>query len=442
MENALLDSVRRVAARVLGAPFTGQACRDLGFCVTGAATGFLGFFWLTFVLMPALLISASVLGTVVGLVLVVVALGMARRLGGLHRWLLRVTTGTRIAAPAPFRQGPGPLGPLGRLDRRLRDRDGWRAVGYAVVKLPLAVTEWYAVAAVAIGLVDVMYPVGWLLFRNHPPGTRLRPLTAVAPAPYGTWTIGTWPETLNVMLVGAVCVVAGVWLARGVTFVDTRAMRFLLGPSRVSELERTRAIAVEDAVAVLRRVERDLHDGAQVRLAAVTMNLGMAQERAGDDTLRELLDAAQSGVSGALADLRRLARGIHPPALDSGLDDALASLAATSPIPACARVELPERPSAAIETMAYFFVAELLANAIKHSCAAAIEIIIDSTRERALRVRVTDDGAGGADPSRGTGLAGLAQRASTVDGRMLVFSPPGGPTTVTVELPMQVKGGG
>jgi signal transduction histidine kinase len=433
-----MDGVRRVAMRVLRAPFTRQALRDLGFCVTGAAAGVLGFFVMAFVLLPALLISASVLGTVVGLMLVVVALGIARKLGGLHRWLLRLTTGERIAAPAPFRRGSGPLG---RLDRRLRDRDGWRAVGYAGVKLPLAVAEWYAVSAVAVGLVDVMYPVVWPLFRNHPRGTQLGPLTVVTPSPYGSWAIETWPGTLGALLVGIACVVAGVWLARGVTIVDTLAMRRTLGPSRVSELERTRAIAVEDAVAVLRRVERDLHDGAQVRLAAVTMNLGMAQERVDDDTLRELLDAAQSGVSGALADLRRLARGIHPPALDSGLEDALASLAATSPIPAYARVELPERPSAAIETMAYFFVAELLANAIKHSSANLIEIIIDSERERALRVRVTDDGIGGADQSRGTGLAGLAQRASTVDGKLLVSSPPGGPTTVTVELPMRVRGG-
>ena len=206
----------------------------------------------------------------------------------------------------------------------------------------------------------------------------------------------------------------------GCTIVDAWLTRSLLGPSRVSELERTRAIAVEDTAAALRHLERDLHDGAQVRLAAVAMNLGMAQEKAGDDALRELLDAAQAGVSGALADLRRLARGIHPPVLDSGLADALASLAATSPIPVRVRADLPQRPSAAIETMAYFCAAELLANAIKHSSASVIEIVIHTERSRLLRVQVTDDGRGGADPSRGTGLAGLAQRASTVDGTLRV----------------------
>ena len=157
-------------------------------------------------------------------------------------------------------------------------------------------------------------------------------MVALVPLAGGHWAIWTLPGTLSAALAGAVCLVAGAWLARGMIAVDAWAMRSLLGPSRVSELERTRAIAVEDAAAALRRVERDLHDGAQVRLAAVAMNLGTAQEKAGDGALRELLDAAQAGVSGALADLRRIARGIHPPALDSGLADALDSLAASSPV--------------------------------------------------------------------------------------------------------------
>jgi len=237
-------------------------------------------------------------------------------------------------------------------------------------------------------------------------------------------------------------VIAGVWLARGIVVVDGRLARALLGPGRVSELERTRAIAVEDAAAALRRVERDLHDGAQVRLAAVTMNLGMALEKTGDAEVRELLDAAQAGLGEALADLRRIARGIHPPVLDNGLADALDSLAASSPIPATVRADVGRRPSPAIETIAYFCAAELLANAIKHSFANLIEIDIDTTRPAMLRLRVSDDGRGGADPSRGTGLDGLRQRVSTVDGSLSVSSPPGGPTSVTVELPTRMTGGG
>ncbi len=292
------------------------------------------------VLVPALVISVSIVGTLAGLALVVAAIGIARLLGELHRRVLRRATGERVTAPVPFRPGSGMLGGLGR---RLRDRDGWRAAGYTGVKLPIAIAEGYAVATTAIGLADFAYPLFWLLFRTHPePGERQGPMIAVAPVPNGHWAIETLPGTLSATLAGIVCILAGLWLARGITTVDARAMRFLLGPSRVSVLEGTRAIAVEDAAAALRRVERDLHDGAQVRLAAVAMNLGMAQEKAVDDTLRELLDAAQTGVSGALADLRRIARGIHPPVLDSGLAEALASLAATSPIPAQVRAAVAD----------------------------------------------------------------------------------------------------
>jgi signal transduction histidine kinase len=430
-----MDGIGRAAALLLGAPFSRRARRDLRFCAAGAITGLVGFALVAVVLIPALVISVSIVGTVVGLALVVAALCLARGLGGLHRRVQRIATGEQVSAPAPFRPGAGLLS---RLDRRLRDRDGWRAVGYTGVKLPLAFVEGYAVAAVGIGLVEFVYPLAWVLLRNHPAGTKIGPLNAVAPVPLGHWTIATLPGTVSATLVGAVCVIAGVWLARGIAAVDARAVRLLLGPSRVSELERTRAIAVEDTAAALRRVERDLHDGAQVRLAAVAMNLGMAQEKAADETLRDLLDAAQTEVGGALADLRRIARGIHPPALDSGLADALASLAATSPIPARVEVKLPERPSPAIETMAYFCVAELLANAIKHSSSNAIEIKIYPERTGILHVSVSDDGTGGADPSRGTGLDGLRQRASTVDGKLHLSSPPGGPTTVIVELPTRV----
>jgi len=204
---------------------------------------------------------------------------------------------------------------------------------------------------------------------------------------------------------------------------------------------------VEDSAAALRRVERDLHDGAQMRLAALAMNLGMAREKLDDDdddaTVRELIDAAHRNAVDALADLRDLARGIHPPVLDSGLASALATLAASSAIPASVTADIETRPAPAIETIAYFCAAELIANATKHSYADQITIKIYTERAGLLRLEVTDDGIGGADaaleskPARGSGLAGLAQRVSTVDGRIDVSSPPGGPTTVTVELPLR-----
>jgi signal transduction histidine kinase len=168
----------------------------------------------------------------------------------------------------------------------------------------------------------------------------------------------------------------------------------------------------------------------------------MAREKLdGDDAgVRELIDAAHRNAVDALADLRDLARGIHPPVLDNGLASALDSLAASSAIPATVTAEIGERPAPAIETIAYFCAAELIANATKHSYANQIKINIFSERAGVLRLEVADDGIGGADQDHGTGLTGLAQRVSTVDGHIDVSSPAGGPTRVTVQLPLRAGG--
>ena len=304
--------------------------------------------------------------------------------------------------------------------------------------------QLYAIVLTVFGLVDLSYPVAWLLFRNGS-GANLSPLVAVVPVPFGGKVeVSSWPGTFPAAIAGAACVVAAAWLARAINAGDRALIRGLLGPSsmaeRVSELERTRTLAVEDSAAALRRVERDLHDGAQMRLAALAMNLGMAREKLdGDDgaTVRELIDAAHRNAVDALADLRDLARGIHPPVLDSGLASALATLATSSAIPASVTADVDPRPAPAIETIAYFCAAELIANATKHSYANQIKIKIYTERTGVLRLEVSDDGIGGADAARGSGLAGLAQRVSTVDGRIDVVSPAGGPTTVTVELPLR-----
>ena len=390
-------------------------------------------------------VSASIIGTVIGLLLITVALRVSRRLGSLHRRLLKRFLGHQVEAPLRFQPGSGLLG---RLDRRLRDRAAWRGVWYSLIKLPVAAVQLYSVVLTVFGLVDLSYPVDWLLFRHHS-GGRLSPLVAVVPIPFGgRFQIHSWLGTYPAAIAGAACVVAAAWLARGINAADRSLVRGLLGPSsmaeRVSELERTRTLAVEDSAAALRRVERDLHDGAQMRLAALAMNLGMAREKLGEDderpddaTVRELIDAAHRNAVDALADLRDLARGIHPPVLDSGLASALATLAASSAIPASVTADIDPRPAPAIETIAYFCAAELIANATKHSYANQIKIKIYTERTGVLRLEVSDDGIGGADAARGSGLAGLAQRVSTVDGRIDVASPAGGPTTVTVELPLR-----
>ena len=435
------EDIRRVTGTILRAPFTRRTVRELLYCGVGGVAGVAGFLITVLMLAAGLTISASVLGTVVGLLLLTLALRVSRRLGGLHRrlawWLLRY----RVEAPPKFQPGTGILG---RVDKRLRDRAAWRGVSYSLAKLPVAAVQLYAIATAVIGLFDITYPVDWLLFWHRPNGP-VSPTVALNPLPFGgSFKIYGLPGTFLAVIVGAAAVLAATWLARAITAGDRRLVRSLLGPSsmaeRVTELERTRSLAVEDSAAALRQVERDLHDGAQMRLAALAMNLGMAREKLDDDddaTVRELIDAAQRNAVDALADLRDLARGIHPPALDNGLPSALATLAASSAIPASVTADIKARPAPAIETIAYFCAAELIANATKHSYANQIEINIYTERSGVLRLEVTDDGIGGADAAHGTGLTGLAQRVSTVDGHLEVSSPPGGPTTIIVKLPLK-----
>ena len=436
------SELRRVAGIVFGAPLTRRTRRELLYCLTGGLAGVAGFVLTVVLLTSGFTVSASIIGTVVGLLLITVGLRVSRRLGSLHRRLLRRFLGRQVEAPPRFQPGTGVLG---RLDRRLRDRAAWRGVWYSLIKLPVAAVQLYAVTLTIFGLVDITYPVDWLLFRNHPAGTSLSPMVAIVPFPFGgAFQISSWLGTYLAAFLGALCVISAAWLARGIDAADHALVRRLLAPTsmaeRVSELERTRTLAVEDSAAALRRVERDLHDGAQMRLAALAMNLGMAREKLDDDddaTVRELIDVAHRNAVDALADLRDLARGIHPPVLDNGLASALDSLAASSAIPASVTASIGQRPAPAIETIAYFCAAELIANATKHSYANQITINISTERAGLLRLDVSDDGVGGADVTRGSGLSGLVQRVSTVDGRIDVSSPPGGPTVVTVVLPMK-----
>jgi signal transduction histidine kinase len=190
----------------------------------------------------------------------------------------------------------------------------------------------------------------------------------------------------------------------------------------------------------VRRIERDLHDGAQVRLAALAMALGeikenLAQAATSEHGTLRLVAAAHQNAKDTLTELRDLARGIHPPVLDRGLEPALATLAETSAIPVRLSAGVTERPSPAIEAIAYFCTAELLANAAKHSRATRVAISVQDTGTGMLLLTVTDNGTGGARLTPGGGLAGLLERVQTVDGRLDVDSPAGGPTTISIELP-------
>ena len=440
------------AAAAARAPFTGRARRDIAFCLLTLplslplpVVGFAVTIWLAHEAGPpwvargnpswlALLTAGAVVVLIAALM---VAAGATRALAA----AVRRAAGKLLAEHVP---PPPPR------STRIGDGPGWRAMAYLMLKLPAGLAECYAVGVFWVaGIANLTYPFWWLSFRNHSPGARLDPVTVITPFDWfgqGHFRVATFPGTFAAFGTGVAMLLAAPWVTRGAVAADRWLIRGLLGPGRltqrVQDLEQTRALAVEDAAARLRRLERDLHDGAQIRLATLAMNLGMARKKLGDQgavpdlaAARELVGAAHRNAKDALVELRELARGIHPPVLDNGLADALASLAATSAIPAELAVSVPVRPTPAIETIAYFCAAELLANAAKHSEANKIKISI-TERSGLLALQITDDGLGGADPTRGSGLSGLAQRVAVVDGRLDIASPPGGPTRVTVELPL------
>jgi signal transduction histidine kinase len=239
------------------------------------------------------------------------------------------------------------------------------------------------------------------------------------------------------------------WAALLVRQLDTRAAAALLGPNRARELQRrveslaeSRSEVVDAADAERRRIERDLHDGAQQRLVSMAMNLGLARrmlkglpvdEQA--PRAMEVIEEAHREAQAAIVELRDLVRGLHPVVLeDRGLDAALSGIAARAPLPVRLTVELKQRASPAVEAVAYFVVSEALANIAKHAHASRADVSVRQSGSRIV-ITVLDDGVGGADPAKGTGLSGLRQRAASVDGTLAVSSPPGGPTTLTVELP-------
>jgi signal transduction histidine kinase len=336
--------------------------------------------------------------------------------------------GVEIPPPPAAQGGSLPR----RFGRSLRSEATWRQLGYHLVVGPIIAAGGLLTLGLLAGGIELEAPATYgysvLLFPLH--GAKLAsPKTHVITSAVGG---------ILLLLVPAVA-----WFT---TWLDRLATTSLLGPSRSVELERrvqtlsqSRAGVVDAADAERRRIERDLHDGAQQRLVSLAMNLGIAKETLTGlpAEAQQVIDAAHEEAKEALAELRNLVRGLHPAVLDDrGLDAALSGIAARAPLPVRLSVDAGERASPTIEAVAYFVVSECLANIAKHSAAerAAIDVRrIGST----LRIRVTDDGVGGADPSRGSGLASLAHRAKSVDGSLRIDSPAGGPTEITVELPCE-----
>ena len=428
---APLQAIRR-------APFEARTRRELVYVVGSAGLAASAFAALVAVALLGVVLSVTLVG--IPLVLAAIVLG-AREYGAVPRWWLRTMLGEDVGAPP--RRRPRTTGFLAWLRASLGDVDGWRALVHVVLAFPLsAIGAYVVVLSSAISVVLITYPAWWALF--DPVNTDASGRARRSGMQFGSAYMDTWPRALAVAAAGLAWLFVVPWIARLVVTVDRTLVRGLLGPTtlsaRVDDLEVTRAHAADDSAATLRRIERDLHDGTQARLVALAMHLDMAKEElAGSDVdrARELLDQAHHNATEAITELREVTRAIHPPALDRGLDEALATLAARSGIPARVDTRLSVRPSPAIETIAYFCAAELLTNVAKHAGAtrATVEVSDDGA---GLRLLVTDDGTGGARVVGGGGLAGLVERVRTVDGKLAVTSPEGGPTVAIVDLPLGV----
>jgi len=256
--------------------------------------------------------------------------------------------------------------------------------------------------------------------------------------PFHSFVFGPGRPHAVDLTAGLVMLALGAWLApRTIGTHSGLARRNSELLNRVRRLTVTRVDALDTATAELRRIERDLHDGAQARLVALGISLRATERliKTNPDAAIALVAETRENSARALAELRALVRGINPPVLaERGLGDAIRALALDCPVPTLAEVNLPRRLPPPVEAAAYFAVAEVLANAVKHAGARSVHIRATHAA-RVLRIEITDDGAGGADPSRGTGLRGIERRLGTFDGLLAVSSPSGGPTIIVIEVP-------
>ncbi|MGW7046748.1 sensor histidine kinase [Streptomyces avermitilis] len=320
------------------------------------------------------------------------------------------------------------------LRTRLREQATWRELGYALLFAGLL---WPVDALVVT--VGLLFPVSMvatpLLMATIGGGDEAKVLKQ--------WTVTTWPGAFGVAVLGLVLLVLCAYalgLAGGARAELTRlliASREADLDAKVTELASSRVRLVDAFEAERRRIERDLHDGAQQRLVALTMALGLARLDAPPGPLADQLAKAHEEAGKALEELRELIHGIHPKVLaDYGLEAAVADAADRSVIPVDVGLELPGRLPEAVEAAAYFVVCEALANVAKHSGASRAEVS-GGHRDGRLVLEVHDDGAGGANAADGSGLTGLADRVSVLDGRLALSSPPGGPTLLRVEIPCE-----
>ncbi|WP_216591723.1 sensor histidine kinase, partial [Streptomyces brasiliscabiei] len=384
---------RRVPAG-LRAPFEGRSWRELAYVLLGLPIGILLFTYA----ITMVSVGAGLLITFLGVPVLAAGLAGCRGFGALERARARALLGMEVSAPEPLRpKGRGVMAWMGAL---LRSGSSWRQLLYAVVQFPWSVFSFgVAVTFWTYGWALLTYPLWFWVF---PVWAGQDGLQLYGDETHSVYLDNPFEVTVTA-LVGLLFTMATPWIVRGLTTVDRVMVGTLLGPSRlgarVVELESDRGVVVDTAAADLRRIERDLHDGAQARLVALAMDLGLAKEKLAEDprAAAVMVDSAHGEVKTALQELRDLARGIHPAVLtDRGLDAALSAVASRCAVPVVVDVDLPARPVPAIEGIAYFTVSELLQNVSKH--AGASRATVDVWRvENRLMLQVGDDGVGGAD---------------------------------------------
>jgi signal transduction histidine kinase len=364
----------------------------------------------------------------VGIAVLVAVVWLAGLFARAERARFAVLLGAEIPGP-----GPRPDEPTGwrRVNLLFLARSTWLPSVYALVRLPLSVIEAIVITPVwGVGLALLALPA----YNGALPG---------GSAHLGSFALNNPAWVALGVATGVALLLGAAPLTRVVAAGDAVVARWLLGPARragmaarIDELETSRAGVVDAAETERRKIERDLHDGAQQRLVSLAMELGRARAKFASDpqAAEAIVGQAHEQAKEALTELRNLVRGVHPPVLsDRGLDAALSGLAALSPVPVTVRVDLPKRPPASVEAIAYFVVAEALTNVAKHAKASRALVTVTRSGDL-LNVAVSDDGIGGASPA-GQGLSGLAARAAGIDGRLLVTSPDGGPTVIEAVLP-------
>ncbi|WLW52951.1 sensor histidine kinase [Streptomyces sp. YU58] len=422
----------------LRAPFEARSWRELGYVLLGLPIGVLLFTYA--VTMVSL--GAGLLVTFLGIPVLAAGLAGLRGFGAMERARARGLLRLDVGDPEPLRAKK--RGASAWMGAVLKSGTSWRALLYALLYLPWSMFSFVvALSFWTYGWALLTYPLWFWVFPMYAGQDGLQ---IYGDQGHHVYLDNPFEITVTA-LVGLLFTLATPWIVRALTMVDRLMVHGLLGPTRLSarvvELESDRGVVVDTAAADLRRIERDLHDGAQARLVALAMDLGLAKEKLAEDprAAARMVDDAHGEVKTALQELRDLARGIHPAVLtDRGLDAALSAVASRCAVPVQVEVDLPSRPAPAIEGIAYFTVSELLQNVSKHARASWAGVDVWRVEDR-LMLQVVDDGVGGADTSGGSGLAGLAERLDAVDGILVVDSPVGGPTRVTAELPWRGERG-